>query len=100
VVRRWFDPSPSECGSGMDGGARSGGNRPDGRRRLGREVEDAGLTDRWAHLSVRGEATGRLGQKGREEVGRGWARKRREEAGPKLLLGLKSKRVKRKINFN
>jgi hypothetical protein len=43
---------------------------------------------------------GRLGQKGREEVGRGWAGKRREEAGPKLLLGLKSKRVKRKINFN
>jgi hypothetical protein len=28
----------------------------------------------------------------------GW--KRREEAGPKLLLRLKSKRVKRKINFN
>jgi hypothetical protein len=28
-----------------------------------------------AHLSVRGEAMGRLGQKGREEVGRGWAGK-------------------------
>jgi hypothetical protein len=44
----------------------------------------AGLTNRVAHLSVRGEATGRLG------------RKRREEAGPKLLLGRESKRVKRK----
>jgi hypothetical protein len=27
-------------------------------------------------------------------------RAERKEAGPKLLLGLKSKRVKRKINFN
>jgi hypothetical protein len=59
-----------------------------------------GLTDRVGPHVSEGEATGRLGRKGREEVGRGWAGKRREEAGPKLLLGLKSKRVKRKINFN
>jgi hypothetical protein len=43
---RWFDSAPSECGRATDGGARSGGNRPDGRRWLGWEVED-GL-GRWA----------------------------------------------------
>jgi hypothetical protein len=37
---------------------------------------------------------GRLGQTGREEVDHGWARKIREEAGPKPILGLKSNRVK------
>jgi hypothetical protein len=37
---------------------------------------------------------GRLGQTGREEVDHGWARKIREVAGPKPILGLKSNRVK------
>jgi hypothetical protein len=34
-----------------------------------------GLSDRVGPPVSEGEATGRLGQKGREEVGRGWARK-------------------------
>jgi hypothetical protein len=40
AARRRFDLAPSECGRGMDGGVWSGGNCSDGRRRLGREVED------------------------------------------------------------
>jgi hypothetical protein len=69
----------------MDGDTLSGGNRPDVRRRLRREVgRDPPVSE--------GEREGGGGPR------LGW--KRREEAGPKLLLGLKSKRVKRKINFN
>jgi hypothetical protein len=78
------------------------GQASGGRRRSG------SLTG-WACLSVRGRRRGRLGRKGREGVGHGWAglerkgrgwaaaglgSKGREEARPKSLLGLKSKRVK------
>jgi hypothetical protein len=76
--------------------------QPDGWRRLGQEVEDCR-----AHLSVRGRRradwAGKGGRRwaaaGLEKEGGGGLRlgwKRREEAGLKLLLGLKSKRVKRK----
>jgi hypothetical protein len=49
VAGQRFDSAPSECGRATDGGVRSGGNRPDGRRRLGREVEDdPGRWAKWA----------------------------------------------------
>jgi hypothetical protein len=52
----------------------------------------------WAHLSVRGrrrpnrtsserEATGRLGRTGREEMGRGWARKEERRPSRNYFLG-------------
>jgi hypothetical protein len=73
--------------TGRAAAARAGGGRRPG-----------SLTG-WAHLSVSG-GDGPTGPK-REGGGGPWLGwKRRVEAGPKLLLGLKSKRVKRKINFN
>jgi hypothetical protein len=59
----------------------------------------------WAHLSARDGrirqvlktdkcSDGRLGRIGREEMGREFAKKIREESGPKPFLGLKSNRVK------
>jgi hypothetical protein len=52
------------------GGGGGGGARSDFRRK-----KVAGLTDRLGPPVSEGEATGRLGQKGREEVGHGWAEK-------------------------
>jgi hypothetical protein len=82
-------------GRGAGGGAQSGFQRK----------KTARLTDRVGPPVNEGEATGRLGRKGREEMGRaglenmggggprlGW--KRTEEVRPKPLLGLKSRRVK------
>jgi hypothetical protein len=51
------------CGGGGSGGARSDF----------RSKKTAGITDRVGPPVSEGEATGRLGRKGREEVGRGWA---------------------------
>jgi hypothetical protein len=60
-----------ECREGGGGGARSGFWRK----------KTAGLTDRVGPPVSEGEATGRLGQKGREEVGRGWAGKEGRRLG-------------------
>jgi hypothetical protein len=79
-----------ERGGGGGGAARSGFRRK----------KTARLTDRVGPPISEGEHDGPTGPE-RERGGGprlGW--KRREEAGPKLLFGLKSKRVKRKINFN
>jgi hypothetical protein len=96
------------------GGGGGGGARSDFRRK-----KTAELTNRVGPPISEGKASGRLGWKGREEVGRGWAGKggrrwataglekeggggprlgwkRREEARPNPLLGLKSKIVKEK----
>jgi hypothetical protein len=71
-------------GGGGGGGARSGFQRK----------KTAGLTDRVGSLVSEGEATGQAGpeRKGGGGPQLGW--KGKEEAGPKSLLGLKSKRVK------
>jgi hypothetical protein len=53
-------------GGGGGGGAQSGFQRK----------KTAGLTDRVGPPISEGEATGRLGQKGWEEVGRGWVEKK------------------------
>jgi hypothetical protein len=58
-------------GGGGGGGARSGFRRK----------KTAGLTDRVGPLVSEGEATGRLGQKGRDELGRGWAGKEGRRPG-------------------
>jgi hypothetical protein len=58
-------------GGGGGGGARSGFRRK----------KTAGLTDRVGPPVSEGEATGRLGRKGREEVGRGWAGKEGRRLG-------------------
>jgi hypothetical protein len=58
-------------GGGGGGGARSGFRRK----------KTAGLTDRVGPLVSEGEATGRLGRKGREEVGHGWAGKEGRRPG-------------------
>jgi hypothetical protein len=70
------------CGGG--GGARSGFQRK----------KTTGLTDRVGPPVSEGEATGQAGpeRKGGGGPWLGW--KGKEEAGPKSLLGLKSKRVK------
>jgi hypothetical protein len=47
----------------------------------------AGLTDRVGPPINEGEATGRLGQKEREEMGRGWARKEERRPGRNYFLG-------------
>jgi hypothetical protein len=57
-------------GGGAHGGGGSGGARSDFRRK-----KTAGLTDRVGPTVSEGKASGRLGRKGREEVGRGWAGK-------------------------
>jgi hypothetical protein len=58
-------------GGGGGGGARSGFRRK----------KTAGLTDRVGPPVSEGEATGRLGQKGRDELGRGWAGKEGRRPG-------------------
>jgi hypothetical protein len=58
-------------GEGGSGGARSGFRRK----------KTAGLTDRLSPPVSEGEAMGRLGWKGREEVGHGWARKEGRRPG-------------------
>jgi hypothetical protein len=58
-------------GRGASGGARSGFRRK----------KTAGLTDRVGPPVSEGEATGRLGRKGREEVGHGWAGKEGRRLG-------------------
>jgi hypothetical protein len=58
-------------GEGGGGGARSGFRRK----------KTVGLTDKVGPPVSEGEATGRLGWKGREEVGRGWARKKGRRPG-------------------
>jgi hypothetical protein len=47
----------------------------------------AGLTDRVGPPVSEGEATGRLGRKGREEVGRGWAGKGGRRLGQNCCSG-------------
>jgi hypothetical protein len=61
-------------------GARGGGGGS-GARSGFRRKKMAGLTDRVGPPISEGEATGRLGQKGREEVGRGWAGKEGRRLG-------------------
>jgi hypothetical protein len=94
-------------------GSTLGGWRAVVAQALSDEGDDLGLTDRvgppvsereaMAETDKRSgdgqngqaeQAMGRLCRTGREEVGRGWAGKIREEAGPKPFLGLKSNRVK------
>jgi hypothetical protein len=58
-------------GRGAEGGARSGFRRK----------KTAGLTDRVGSPVSEGEVTGRLGQKGREEMGRSWAGKEGRRPG-------------------
>jgi hypothetical protein len=58
-------------GGGGGGGARSGFRRK----------KTVGLTDRVGPPVSEGEAMGRLGWKGREEVGRGWAGKEGRRPG-------------------
>jgi hypothetical protein len=64
-------------GRGAGGGAQSGFRRK----------KIAGLTDRVGPPISEGEATGRLGQKGREEKGRGWARKEGRRPGQNSCSG-------------
>jgi hypothetical protein len=47
----------------------------------------AGLTDRVGPPISEGEAMGRLGREGREEMGRGWARKEERRPGRNYFLG-------------
>jgi hypothetical protein len=70
-------------------GARGGGARSGFRRK-----KTTGLTDRVGSPVSEGEATGQAGleRKGGGGLRLGW--KGSQEAGPKSLLGLKSKRVK------
>jgi hypothetical protein len=65
-------------GRGVGGSARSGFRRK----------KTAGLTDRVGPPVSEGEATGRLGRKGREEMGHGWAGK---EARRWAAAGLEKK---------
>jgi hypothetical protein len=62
---------------GRRGGARSGFQRK----------KTAGLTDRVGPPGSEGEATGMQGQKGREEVGRGWAGKEGMKPGQNHCSG-------------
>jgi hypothetical protein len=90
----------AKCGaiSGRGGvvgavGARGGGGGC-GARSGFRRKKTVGLTERVGPPVSEGEATGRAGP---ERMGGGGSRlgwQGREEAGPKSLLGLKSKRVK------
>jgi hypothetical protein len=57
-----------------------------GDNRIG-QAEQAGLTDGVGPLVSEGEATGRLGQTGREEMGRGWAGKEERRPGRNYFLG-------------
>jgi hypothetical protein len=62
--------------AGARGGGGGGGARSSFRRK-----KTAGLTDRVCPPVSEGEATGRLGRKGREEVGHGWAGKEGRRPG-------------------
>jgi hypothetical protein len=75
--------------AGVHGGGGGGGAQLGFRRK-----KTAGLTDRVGQLVSEGEVTGQAGpeRKGGGGPRLGW--KGREEARPKLLLVLKSKRVK------
>jgi hypothetical protein len=64
-------------GRGATRGRGAGGSARSGFRRK----KTAGLTDRVGPPVSEGEAMGRLGQKGREEMGRGWARKEGRRPG-------------------
>jgi hypothetical protein len=82
-----------ECGtiSGRGGvvraaGAREGGGGG-GARSGFRRKKMAGLTDRVGPPISEREATCRLGRKGREEVGRGWAGKEGRRPGRNRCLG-------------
>jgi hypothetical protein len=68
-------------GGGGSGGARSGI----------RKKKTAELTDRVGPPISEGEAMGRLGQKGREEVGRVWAGKEGRRPGRNHCSGLNPK---------
>jgi hypothetical protein len=61
-------------------GARGGGGGSDARSGF-RRKKTAGLADRVVPPVSEGEAMGRLGQKGREEVGHGWAGKEGRRPG-------------------
>jgi hypothetical protein len=82
--RGWVIEAAGACRGGGGGGARSGFRRKKTTR----------LTDSVGPPVSEGEATGQAGpeRKGRGGLRLGW--KGKEEAGPKSLLGLKSKRVK------
>jgi hypothetical protein len=95
----------------MDGGARRGNANRTGGGGSGRRWKTTGFTDRVGSPVSEGEATGRLGRKGREEVGRGWAGKggrRWAAAGLKKEGGgwaetaarAEIQKSKKKINFN
>jgi hypothetical protein len=53
----------------------------------GERWKTAGLTDKVGLPVSEGEATGRLGRKGREEVDRGWAGKRGRRPGQNCCSG-------------
>jgi hypothetical protein len=53
----------------------------------GERWKTPGLTDRVGPPVSEGEATGRLGRKGREEVGHGWAGKRGRRPGRSCCSG-------------
>jgi hypothetical protein len=53
----------------------------------GKRWRTAGLTDRVGPHVSEGEVTGRLGRKGREEVGHGWAGKGGRRPGPNCCSG-------------
>jgi hypothetical protein len=67
-------------------GARGGGGGSCARSGV-RRKKTAGLTDRVVPPVSEGEAKGRLGRKGREEVGRGWAGKEGRRPGRKHCSG-------------
>jgi hypothetical protein len=67
-------------------GARGGGGG-DGARSDFRRKKTAGLTDRVGPPVSEGEAMGRLGRKGWEEVGRGWAGKEGRRPGQNHCSG-------------
>jgi hypothetical protein len=68
--------------AGVRGGGGGGGARSDLRRK-----KTAGLSDRLGPPVSEGKASGRLGRKGREEVGRSWAGKGERRPGQIHCLG-------------
>jgi hypothetical protein len=87
VVTRRFDSTPSRRGRGLDGGARRGNANRAGGGGSGGRWKTAGLTDRVGPPISEGEAMGRLGRKGREEVGHGWAGKGGRRSGRNCCSG-------------
>jgi hypothetical protein len=99
---------PFRLGEEIGRGNRESGRRTKQRRRfvLPRErkgcctgdKKTAGPTDRVGPPISEGEATGRMGRKGREEMGRGWAGKEGRSPGRNCCSAEIQK--SKKINFN